>query len=460
MLIKQPIYWGFLTGCFVFIVSIAANCPADTATYYHVDVKGSIRFLSDAQALIIQAYHYDAYGEATSTIPANDTNPYKMNGSYNVREEGLSEHTIYQMKHRYYSAKLKRFLSKDPAGMDGGHNLYAFADANPVHFMDPFGLCSECTGFSSSLDNPITSHPLFSMLEEDYNTAVLISSTMNWLLSEPAMMLAQNNDRMSDAKTPLIASQDSGTWFWRDIDPRRGIRKKMPGFYIDDEIVPYREGQTMGYNSDSAIYEARFDGYTYAEILEILQNERGNSSPIHKISNGIGKVLEGGAKITRGIIEFPVSTAGTFVDNTGQVLQRTRLDSVKQQKETFLNVASFALDSAFTWAKFDFSYFHGDKDRSQSLPAYLRNKDVVARLSEVLHPGKVYEGWGLDESGTLYRAQNYPYTTGSVIQRRKDFPDAYIPSPLQYQRFENLKRHLKSDKDIDSFIKKHGAISY
>ena len=140
------------SGLLVFVIFTSTSGYADTAVYYHMDEKGSTRVISDVQASIKQAYSYDMYGEPSSANPiAADTNPYRLNGAFGVRDEVLDDHTIYHMKHRYYSSKLKRFLSKDPAGIDGGHNLYAFADANPVHFMDPFGLCAEGYGAYGAL---------------------------------------------------------------------------------------------------------------------------------------------------------------------------------------------------------------------------------------------------------------------------------------------------------------------
>lgn len=39
-----------------------------------------------------------------------------------------------------------RFISEDPIGFDGGINLYAYAENNPVNWLDPWGLCVE-TGY-------------------------------------------------------------------------------------------------------------------------------------------------------------------------------------------------------------------------------------------------------------------------------------------------------------------------
>jgi len=46
----------------------------------------------------------------------------------------------YFNRNRYYSPALGRFVSKDPIGFAGGHNLYRYADNNPLIYIDPYGL--------------------------------------------------------------------------------------------------------------------------------------------------------------------------------------------------------------------------------------------------------------------------------------------------------------------------------
>jgi RHS repeat-associated protein len=43
---------------------------------------------------------------------------------------------------RYYNPTTGRFLSEDPIGFQGGFNLYAYANENPLRFNDPFGTCA------------------------------------------------------------------------------------------------------------------------------------------------------------------------------------------------------------------------------------------------------------------------------------------------------------------------------
>jgi hypothetical protein len=57
------------------------------------------------------------------------------------------------MKARFYDARLTRFLTRDPIGLAGGTNPYLYANANPLFFIDPFGLeARQGRGFSGFLD--------------------------------------------------------------------------------------------------------------------------------------------------------------------------------------------------------------------------------------------------------------------------------------------------------------------
>ncbi|NCC51697.1 MAG: RHS repeat-associated core domain-containing protein [Spartobacteria bacterium] len=60
-------------------------------------------------------------------------------GSLGVRFVG--DMYLLHMNARYYNVRLKRFLTPDPIGLDGGFNLYLYANANPVFYVDPLGLC-------------------------------------------------------------------------------------------------------------------------------------------------------------------------------------------------------------------------------------------------------------------------------------------------------------------------------
>jgi RHS repeat-associated protein len=58
---------------------------------------------------------------------------------YTGREHDAND--LYYYRFRFYSNRLQRFLSEDPAGFQGGDvNLYAYVSNAPTRFSDPLGL--------------------------------------------------------------------------------------------------------------------------------------------------------------------------------------------------------------------------------------------------------------------------------------------------------------------------------
>lgn len=96
---------------------------------------GSIIAISDEQGNIVQRYTYSAYGRILSVQDPNFSQPYRYTGREYDTESGL-----YYYRARYYDSMIGRFLSKDPIGLLGGFNTYAYVGGNPLNFIDPFGL--------------------------------------------------------------------------------------------------------------------------------------------------------------------------------------------------------------------------------------------------------------------------------------------------------------------------------
>ena len=122
---------------FIWAGSLAAHVDAGGAgSYYHADHQGSTLALTDGNGAVTDQWFIDPYGEQMNKTGSTVT-PYVWIGGYAVWDEGNG---LYRMQARHYHAVLKCWTARDPIGMAGGANLYAYANANPLRFSDPAGL--------------------------------------------------------------------------------------------------------------------------------------------------------------------------------------------------------------------------------------------------------------------------------------------------------------------------------
>ncbi|OJA63182.1 hypothetical protein BGV68_02935 [Burkholderia ubonensis] len=113
--------------------------PPAALAYYHCDQIGIPQELTDEAGEVVWRAWYRAWGGAREVVgdaasKAGTASPLRFAGQYCDPETGL-----HYNRHRYYDPGIGRFISKDPVGLKGGMNLYAYAP-NPVSGIDPLGL--------------------------------------------------------------------------------------------------------------------------------------------------------------------------------------------------------------------------------------------------------------------------------------------------------------------------------
>jgi RHS repeat-associated protein len=101
---------------------------AGSTVTYHYDYRGSTVALTGSSGQVTDRVEYNTYGLITLRTGSTDT-PFLYNGRYGVMTDANG---LYYMRARYYNPYIKRFINADPSGFEGGLNLYAFADGNPI----------------------------------------------------------------------------------------------------------------------------------------------------------------------------------------------------------------------------------------------------------------------------------------------------------------------------------------
>lgn len=107
---------------------------------YHFDSRGSTIAITDASGNITDTFAYDTYGKLLSR-----TGTSKVIFGYNGRDGVVTDaNGLIYMRARYYSPEMKRFVNADivPGKISNAITLnrYAYANGNPVSFVDPLGL--------------------------------------------------------------------------------------------------------------------------------------------------------------------------------------------------------------------------------------------------------------------------------------------------------------------------------
>ena len=117
------------------IADLTTSNSAPTTKYYHADLIGSTRLVTDGNGTIIDRRAYKAFGEMRVGDESTTTAGYV--GTLGVETDPTG---LLFMRNRYYSPALGRFIQMDPIGLNGEDvNLYRYCENNPIVGIDPNG---------------------------------------------------------------------------------------------------------------------------------------------------------------------------------------------------------------------------------------------------------------------------------------------------------------------------------
>jgi RHS repeat-associated protein len=111
--------------------------------YYYQDKLGSTTHVANAIGQLVESYHYDLTGTPSyfnSTSQPINSSTVAVADLY-AGERWIPELRLYDLRNRFMSPELGRFLQPDPIGFQGdGSNLYRYCGNDPVDRSDPTGL--------------------------------------------------------------------------------------------------------------------------------------------------------------------------------------------------------------------------------------------------------------------------------------------------------------------------------
>jgi RHS repeat-associated protein len=104
------------------------------------DALGNTLAIADTTGAVTTSYTYDPYGNMTSS-GGSSSNSFQYTGREN------DGNGLLELRNRYYSPTLQRFISEDPLGPTGAEpDAYSYASDSPLSLTDPFGLCGSIPG--------------------------------------------------------------------------------------------------------------------------------------------------------------------------------------------------------------------------------------------------------------------------------------------------------------------------
>ena len=173
-----------VTTKYVYGRGLIGEAVGNTFKTYHFDCRGSTVAITNATGNITDTFAYDTYGKLISR-----TGTSEVIFGYNGRDGVVTDDNgLIYMRARYYSPEMKRFINADiVAGQLSNAitlNRFAYANGNPVSFVDPFGLSPDNDKGAVDVDSLLDIIEQLSVNKNNKKVASsMLASTLDQLLS-------------------------------------------------------------------------------------------------------------------------------------------------------------------------------------------------------------------------------------------------------------------------------------
>jgi RHS repeat-associated protein len=118
------------------------SVSGSNSLYYDFDLSGNVSQRWQSVGSVGQSEGFDGFGRRYLATGGDCFTGFtsQWGGYYDSATSGDGGQTgLTLLTHRFYDPSVGRFLTRDPLGYEGGINLYAYTDNNPLNEDDPSG---------------------------------------------------------------------------------------------------------------------------------------------------------------------------------------------------------------------------------------------------------------------------------------------------------------------------------
>jgi RHS repeat-associated protein len=274
-----------------------------TTRYYHSDELGSTLALTDETGSLAAEFAYMPYGHATANyLTPNTSNltPFLWLGGYGVYYD--SDTDLHLTLHRAYSSKQKRFISPDPLGIDGGANVYMWANMNPLFFVDPYGLSPDRAGYEPG------------KVYWEFHPENLVKPFSDWHYS-------RNGE--NDQNLQMFSGRDNITM--------AEIQAVVPVYIPQGEAIYHRQGLENHYNQK---YTSETTGSYGRYELIVRPNPGGETYTFVNDPINMGTLNRGESKVGHVFLDvIPYYFFGNTADDPTSIWDRLTVPKLMEQQE-------------------------------------------------------------------------------------------------------------------------------